>query len=107
MFKYGYDYCSSVWTAPYGIPEQVFFSYLDIAHYEKYLPETIYVNLLYVVMGYRPILSQIDGFLPRLLRVPTQTRVRRRIQLAAEEDHESTNGTLQWAVIHANSAHHC
>ena len=54
MFKYAFDYCSDRWNAPYGIPEQVFFSYLDLAYYEKYLPESVFVNLLYVIMGYIP-----------------------------------------------------
>lgn len=54
MFKYAFDYCSIVWNAPYGINETLFFSYLDIAHYERYLPEAVFVNLLYIVMGYPP-----------------------------------------------------
>jgi len=38
MFKYAFDYCSQNWCGDYGIPDQVFFSYLDLGYYEMYLP---------------------------------------------------------------------
>lgn len=51
MFKYAYDRFSLYWTSSRSDPPALFFAYFDPAHYESYLPEAVFVNILYIIMG--------------------------------------------------------
>lgn len=54
MYKYSYDYVLYNWHFSNSTSQPIFFSYIDISYYEKYLSEIGFINILYTVMGYTP-----------------------------------------------------